>query len=261
MNIVIVVQARTGSTRLPGKVLKPLAGATVLQRMLERVKASRMASEIVVATTHAPEDEPIREVARRVDLPWVNGHATDLLDRHVVAARLAGADIVVKVPSDCPLIDPAIIDRVIAEYLNADGAYDYVSNLHPPTYPDGNDVEVMSMDALLTAWCEARRPLEREHTTPYLWDQPELFAIGNVLWESGLDCSLTHRFVLDYPEDLAFISAIYDELWLPGTPFTLDDILALLQVKPALRRLNAMHLGVTWYRHHRNELKTLEARS
>jgi spore coat polysaccharide biosynthesis protein SpsF len=256
--VVIVVQARTGSTRLPGKVMMPVAGAPVLERMLERVTQSRLADDVVVATTTSADDEPIRTCAHRCGVRVVDGHPTDLLDRHVRAADVTGADAVVKVPSDCPLIDPAIIDKVIAAFRAAPNV-DYVSNLHPPSYPDGNDVEVMSREALLTAWHLARRPLEREHTTPFLWDQPERFRLRNVRWETGLDYSQTHRFTLDYAEDLAFIRAVFEELYRPGgAVFTLDDILALLAWRPELRSINACHLGVTWYRLHPGALKTIE---
>ncbi|MCA9675500.1 MAG: glycosyltransferase family protein [Myxococcales bacterium] len=259
--VIVVVQARTGSTRLPGKVLHEVAGAPVLERMLARVLAARRPTEVVLATTVAPADDAIREVGERVDVPVVSGHPTDLLDRHHLAARQLRADVVVKIPSDCPLIDPAAIDRVIGAFLAAPERFDYLSNLHPPTWPDGNDVEVMTFDALDAAWRQAQRPLEREHTTPFLWDRPARFRIGNVRWETGLDLSASHRFTLDYAEDLALIRAVYDHLWRPGAaPFPLADILALLDARPELRALNAMHLGSCWYQQHPGELRTLETR-
>jgi spore coat polysaccharide biosynthesis protein SpsF len=257
--VVVVIQARTGSSRLPGKVLKSCAGATVLERMLERVCAAATPSEVVVATTTEASDEPIVEVAQRAGVRVERGHPTDCLDRHVTVARACRADSVVKIPSDCPLIDPAAIDRVLGLWLADPDAFDFVSNLHPATWPDGNDVEVMSMAALETAWREAVRPLEREHTTPFLWDNPDRFRIGNVRWETGLDYSESHRFVLDYPEDLEFIRAVFAALWSPdGHPFGLADILGLLAVRPELRAINARHLGVSWYQQHPGELKTLE---
>jgi spore coat polysaccharide biosynthesis protein SpsF len=260
---VVVIQARTGSSRLPGKVLKACAGATVLERMLERVCAASRPSEVVVATTTEASDEPIVELCARAGVRVERGHPTDCLDRHVHVARVTGADSVVKIPSDCPLIDPAVIDRVLAVWTGAQGAqpgYDFVSNLHPPTWPDGNDVEVMTAAALETAGREAVRPLEREHTTPFLWDNPERFRIGNVRWETGLDYSESHRFVLDYPEDLEFIRTVFECLWSssPGHVFGLDEILELLAVRPELRAINAKHLGVSWYQKHPGELKTLE---
>ena len=256
MTVTVVIQARTGSTRLPGKVLMPAAGATLLQRMVERVCAARTASEVVIATTELAVDDPICDVARAAGVRAVRGHATDCLDRHVAAARATAADAVVKIPSDCPLIDPATVDRVISAFLAEDDV-DYVSNLHPPTWPDGFDVEVMTRGALETAWRESTRPLDREHTTPFLWDNPERFLTRNVRWETGLDYSASHRLTLDYAEDYAVIRGVYDELWAEDRHFTLAEIVALLDARPALRAENARHLGTSWYRKHPGELKTL----
>jgi len=256
MKIVVVIQARTGSTRLPGKVLLYAAGAPLLQRMIERVAAARTPSEVVVATTHLPVDDAICGIARRAGVASVRGHATDCLDRHVCAARATGADVVVKIPSDCPLIDPAAIDRVIGAFL-AEPDVDYVSNLHPPTWPDGFDVEVMTRGALETAWREATRPLDREHTTPFLWDNPERFLTHNVRWETGRDASARYRLTLDYPEDYAVIRGVYDALWSPRRVFPLAEIVELLDARPGLADVNAMHRGTSWYRNHPGELKTL----
>ncbi len=257
--IVTVIQARTGSTRLPNKVLRPLAGKPLLAQMVERVLASARAGTVVVATTTDPADDPIEALCRAEGYHCYRGDANDLLDRHYQAGRLFNAGAVVKIPSDCPLIDPAIIDRVIGFYLDHPGAYDYVSNLHPATYPDGNDVEVMSAAALETAWREATRPLEREHTTPYLWENPERFRIGNITWESGRDYSMSHRWTIDYEEDYRFIAAVYDALYPTNPTFGLEDILAFLDAHPEVGVLNAHLAGVNWYRHHLDELKTVSA--
>jgi spore coat polysaccharide biosynthesis protein SpsF len=262
MRVVVVVQARTGSSRLPGKVLLPVCGASLLVRQVERIAAASTPTEIVIATTVDGTDDPIVEIGRAAGYRVLRGHPTDCLDRHVVAARAAKADAVVKIPSDCPLIDPAAIDRVIGTFVHAPGAWDFVSNLHPPTWPDGNDVEIMPMAVLETAARQAQRPLEREHTTPFIWDQPERFRVCNVPWETGLDYSESHRFTLDYEEDYQMIRAVYEALWTPARPiFPIADILALLDARPDIRNLNARHLGVTWYRNHPGELKTLEERS
>jgi spore coat polysaccharide biosynthesis protein SpsF len=260
MKITVVIQARTGSTRLPGKVLLPAAGAPLLQRMVERVCAATTPSEVVVATTELSVDDPVVELARAAGVAAVRGHATDCLDRHALAARTTGADAVVKIPSDCPLIDPATIDRVIGAFIagvSSGERRDFVSNLHPPTWPDGFDVEIMTRDALEIAWRDSTRPLDREHTTPFLWDNPERFSIGNVRWETGLDYSASHRLTLDYAEDYTVIRSLYDELWSPTRHFTLAEILSVLESRPALRAENAMHLGTSWYRKHPGELKTL----
>jgi spore coat polysaccharide biosynthesis protein SpsF len=165
---------------------------------------------------------------------------------------------VVKIPSDCPLIDPHIVDRVVGTFLAAPDAFDYVSNLHPQSYPDGNDVEVLPLAALRLAHREARRPHEREHTTPFLWDQPERFRIGNVLWEDGRDLSRSHRLTVDYPEDFALVRAVYEALHRPDAPpFTLGEILLLLDERPEIYALNRHLAGVNWYRHHLAELRTV----
>lgn len=258
MKTLIVIQARTGSSRLPHKVMMPVAGAPMLQRMVERVQTVSSPVEIIVATTTDPSDDPIRTLCRKKGIKVFSGHPTDLIDRHVQAARQEGADLVVKIPSDCPLVDPAVIERVLRYRTKSLKHYDYYSNLHPATYPDGNDVEVMTMDALETAWREARRPFEREHTTPFLWEQPKRFAIGNITWESGADYSMSHRWTVDYPEDYLFVKTVYDELWTHIRPnFSLYEILALLEQRPDIREVNQRYAGVNWYRHHLSELRTV----
>jgi spore coat polysaccharide biosynthesis protein SpsF len=258
MRLAVVVQARTGSTRLPGKVLMPVAGEPLLARMIERVRAARTAFELVVATTTEPADDPVVEICRRVGARVFRGHPTDLLERHVIAARDVGADAVAKVPSDCPLIDPAAIDRVLGAFGRSEGTADYASNLHPASWPDGHDIEVMTMQALETAHREAQKPHEREHTTPFLWDQPERFHCVNVTWETGQDLSMSHRMTIDYPEDYAFVAAVYDSLWCESRPvFPLEEILALLERRPDVFALNAKYAGVNWYRNHLADLRTV----
>ena len=249
MRIVVVVQARTGSTRLPGKVLLPLANRPLLHRMLERVLAARTPSCVVVATTTDPADDAIVDIANDAGVAWFRGHPTDLLDRHYSAGVTFGADVVVKIPSDCPLVDPAVIDRVIGDYTSRATTVDFVSNLHPPTYPDGNDVEVVPLGVLESAWLEATEPHEREHTTPFVWDRPDRFRIHNVAWESGLDYSRTHRWTIDYEDDYEFIAAVYAALWTETRPvFSLEDVLSLIEARPHMREINACHAGKTWYR-------------
>jgi spore coat polysaccharide biosynthesis protein SpsF len=255
MRMLVVIQARLSSSRLPGKVLLPLAGAPLLSRMVERVRAARTPFSLVVATTVEPGDEPVAELCRAEGIDCFRGHPTDLLDRHYRAALAAGAEVVVKIPSDCPLIDPAAIDRVLGHWRPG---LDYLGNLRPGTWPDGNDVEVLSLAALETAWREATRSHEREHTTPFLWDRPERFRCANVVWETGGDLSRSHRFTIDWPEDYGFLSAVYDALWTPAHPvFGLEEILALLSRRPELLALNARYAGVNWFRHHLDELRTV----
>lgn len=248
MRVVAVVQARVGSTRLPGKVLLPVAGASLLQRMLERVRGALSLDEVVLATTREAADDPILDVAAAIGVRVFRGHPTDLLDRHYQVGVATRAHAVVKIPSDCPLIDPDVIDEVVNAWRAEAERWDYMSNLHPPTWPDGNDVEVISMPVLEQAWREAKAPHEREHTTPFTWDQPRRYRLGNVVRSDGLDYSASHRFTLDYPEDYQFIKAVYTALWRPERPlFRLPDILAWLERYPETLLLNARYCGETWY--------------
>jgi spore coat polysaccharide biosynthesis protein SpsF len=230
----------------------------MLQRMLERVLSARTPFELVVATTEAPADDCIAALCAELAVSCFRGHPTDLLDRHYRAALAEAADVVVKIPSDCPLIDPAAIDRVLEAYGRLHGRVDFVSNLHPPSWPDGNDVEVLPFTVLEAAFREAQRPYEREHTTPFAWDRPERFKLANVVWESGLDLSASHRLCVDYPEDYALVCAVFEELHAARGPvFGVEDIVALLARRPDIARLNAHLRGVNWYRHHAHELSTI----
>jgi spore coat polysaccharide biosynthesis protein SpsF len=255
--VVIVCQARTGSSRLPRKVLLPLAGAPLLIRFVERIQQSRLATQIVVATTTEASDDPLVLLCEERDIKVMRGHPTDLLDRHLAAALECKADVVVKIPSDCPLIDPEVIDRVIGEYLAHRDTVDYVSNLHPPTYPDGNDVEVMSVQVLQRAWDQGRLPHEREHTTPWLWDANPDIRTRNVVWETGQDFSMSHRWTIDYAEDYMFIKAIYDALYKTRPHFTIADILEYIAAHPEVAATNSHLAGVNWYRNHLDDLRTV----
>ena len=255
--IVTIIQARIGSSRLPGKVILPLAGKPLLLRLYERVALSKYAGEIVIAITEDESDNELAVLCQNNYLNFFRGSTIDLLDRHFKTAKKYNADAVVKIPSDCPLLDSDIIDKVILYYINNSDKFDFVSNLHPASYPDGNDVEIMSFDALERAWINAKKNFEREHTTPFIWENPDKFRIGNVLWETGLDYSMTHRFTIDYKEDYEFIKRVYDELYHINPSFGLNDILSLLKEKPEIKKINEMFAGVNWYRNHLNELKTI----
>jgi spore coat polysaccharide biosynthesis protein SpsF len=246
-----------GSSRLPGKILLPLADKPLLLRMYERVSFAKNAGEIIVAITEDKNDNQLLEICEQNGIKVFRGSTFDLLDRHYQAAKKSNADAVVKIPSDCPLIDPEIIDKVILYYINNKEKFDFVSNLHPPSYPDGNDVEIMSFETLETAWKEAKKDFEREHTTPYIWENPEKFRIGTVFWETGLNYSMTHRFTIDYKEDYEFIKKIYEELYYKNSRFGLNDILTLLEELPEIKKMNEMYAGVNWYRNHLDELKTI----
>lgn len=257
INIVTVVQARMGSSRLPKKVLLSVCGKPLLIRMLERVQQSKYTGTIVVATSTEKEDDPIEELCKENNIKIFRGSLNDLLDRHYQAGKKYKADAVVKIPSDCPLIDPLVIDKVIKFYVDNQDEYDFISNLHPATYPDGNDVEIMSFRTIERAWNEATKDFEREHTTPYIWENKNKFRVGNVVWESGLDYSTKHRWTIDYEEDYLFIRTVYEELHNKKPNFGMHDILNLLEEKPYIYKINEKYIGKYWYENHLDELKNI----
>ncbi|MCF8243035.1 MAG: glycosyltransferase family protein [Melioribacteraceae bacterium] len=257
LNIITIVQARTGSTRLPRKVLLSLCGKPLLVRMIERVKASQLAGKVIVATSDLFEDNVIADICESEKIECFRGHPTDLLDRHFFAAKYYKADAVVKIPSDCPLIDPNLIDKIIKTYLDNLDTTDYVSNLHPATFPDGNDVEIMSFKTIERTWFEATKDFEREHTTPYIWENPEKFRIKNIVWENGKDYSGTHRWTIDYEEDYIFIREVFESLYSPERIFSMYDILNFLDEKPYIKNINRKYAGSYWYLNHLNELKNI----
>ncbi|MBN1608540.1 MAG: glycosyltransferase family protein [Polyangiaceae bacterium] len=262
MKIVLVVQARTGSTRLPGKVLLPIAGQPVLAWMIRRLRAAHSDFQLVVATTDEARDRPIVDLCQELGVACFTGHPTDCLDRHFRAGEAYGADWVVKVPSDCPLVDPRAIDRVLGFVREDFDHYDLFTNLLPPTWPDGNDIEVMSMSALYAAWREATAPFEREHTTPFIWERPGRFRIANIVWDAGPDCSHSHRLTLDYPEDFAVIGAVFEGFLAEGRiDFSALDVVRWLDARPKVRDLNARHRGACWQWSELGHLSTLQDRS
>jgi spore coat polysaccharide biosynthesis protein SpsF len=256
LKIVTIIQARTSSTRLPGKILLSAAGRPLLLHIFERVDRAKYSGEIVVATTTDSEDDIINEICRLNNIKVFRGHPTDLLDRHYKAALEYDADVVLKIPSDCPLIDPMVIDEVIDYYLKRIDNLDFVSNLRPPTFPDGNDVEILSFDVLEYIWKTAKRDYEREHTTPYIWNNPAKFRIGNVQWKLGLDYSKSHRWTLDYEEDYTFIRQVFEELYKNKPDFNMYDVLNLLNQKPYLKNINKVHAGKFWYSNQNFDKKT-----
>jgi spore coat polysaccharide biosynthesis protein SpsF len=160
---------------------------------------------------------------------------------------MVDADVVVKIPTDCPLIDPAVIDLVIEKFLQEYPWVDYASNLHPGTWPDGNDVEVMTMLALHRAWATASRPHEREHTTPWMWENNPYITMRNVERPDGQLLEARHRWTIDHPEDYVLIRAVYDALYWANPRFRCEDVLAFLDAHPEIDLINQQLRGQSWY--------------
>lgn len=237
MQVVAIVQARTGSERLPGKVLKTLGGKPVVLHVLDRLRRTRLVDGLVLATTDRAQDDPLADLAREGEGVLVfRGSEDDVLERYALAAQAAAADIVVRVTSDCPLIDPRVVDAGVDLLLRSLPDCDYVSNTLERTFPRGLDTEVFTRAALERAHEEARDPYEREHVTPFIWRRPERFRIRQL--HSDTDAS-DGRWTLDTEEDLEFLGRVFDALGAGATEATWTDVLALLAAHPEWEAINA----------------------
>ncbi|MCK9280012.1 MAG: glycosyltransferase family protein [Melioribacteraceae bacterium] len=234
MNKVVIVQARLGSTRLPAKILKDLSGKPVLYHVLERIKKAKLVDDIVVATTDLDNDEPLVEYLRENKIYYYRGSSDDVLSRYYEAAFQYKADIIIRITSDCPLIDPEVIDSIIKIYLE-NNKYDYVSNTIMRTFPRGLDVELLTFAALKKSFYGAEQKSEREHVTPYIYNNREIFNVFN--FASKTDLSYL-RWTLDTPEDYQLIKVIYDSLYKEGEIFTTEEVLTLFHNLPELIEIN-----------------------
>jgi spore coat polysaccharide biosynthesis protein SpsF len=236
MKTVAIIQARMSSTRLPGKVLKVVAGRTILDRMVERVQKAKQVDETIVATTIDASDNVIVEYCEKVGIACYRGSLQDVLDRYYQAAVLHKADIIVRLTGDCPLIDPDLIDAVVDTLINEKA--DFACNRLPPpltrTYPIGLDVEACTFAALKRAWTEATEKHEREHVLPYLYDVPGRFKVVQLNHSQDLG---TMRWTLDTPEDLVLLEQVYARFG-GRNDFSWLDVLELFNKEPTLAEIN-----------------------
>lgn len=231
--IIAIIQARVGSTRLPNKVLLDLEGKTVLERVVERVKKSELVSDVIVATTVAAADLKITDLCASKGIKAYRGSENDVLDRYYQAAKLFEASHVVRITADCPLIDPKVIDDVLRLHLKENS--DYTANILKETFPDGEDVEVFTFEALTKAWKDAALSSEREHVTPYMRNHPEIFKHSNL--ENHDDLS-KKRWTLDTAEDYEFIKKIYQGIGSKKAIFGMKEVLELLKAHPEYEEIN-----------------------
>ncbi len=228
-----VLQARMSSSRLPGKVLADLVGAPMLLRQIERILRCRAVDRLVVATSTDPSDDTLVETVRRAGYEIARGSLDDVLDRFASVAKAADPMHVVRLTGDCPLLDPLIVDAIIAQHL-ATGA-DITTNAVSPTLPDGLDVEVMTAKALAEAADEALLAYEREHVTQFFYRRPERYRISHYRHSPDLSGM---RWTVDNPEDLEFVREVYAALYPSRPDFGLADVLALLAREPELSSIN-----------------------
>lgn len=231
MKTVAIVQARLGSTRFPGKVLRPLAGRPLIEVLLTRLSRAKQVDEIVLATSSEFRDDPLAAHAQKLGFAVFRGSEDDVLDRYHGAAQWCDADVVVRITGDCPLVDPALVDSVLSAFKSSN--VDYASNADPPTYPDGLDVEVFTFQALQSTWQRARRPSEREHVTVYMREsgQFRVLAVRNDVDLSGA------RLTVDEPPDLEVVAAVLEK-FSPRLDFTWQEVMQLAQREPTLFTAN-----------------------
>jgi spore coat polysaccharide biosynthesis protein SpsF len=235
MRVGAIVQARMGSTRLPDKVLLDIEGLSMLARVLDRVLRARTVSQVIVATTDRRQDDVLADHARTLPVEVFRGDELDVLDRYYQAARLHHLDVVVRITSDCPLLDPGLVDDVVRPLLEAGSRVDYSTNTLRRTFPRGLDVEAVPFATLERVWREAVSAHERAHVFPYLYEHPDRFALSGI--SDPVDRS-DMRWTVDTLEDLAFVRGVY--LVLGPREFRWTDVLKVLDENPELLRINAM---------------------
>jgi spore coat polysaccharide biosynthesis protein SpsF len=232
--ILAVLQARMSSTRMPGKVMAPVLGEPMIWRQIERMRRARTLSKIVVATSTAPSDDALAGYLLGKGCSVYRGDLNDVLDRFSACAAAWNPDYVVRLTADCPLTDPLVIDAAVQVAVT--GAADYASNCERRTYPDGLDVEVISIEALTAAAREATEPSDREHVTPFIRNRPERFPQAHLTQARDLGAL---RWTVDRPEDFAFVRAVFQKLHPIDPGFGMEEVLELLAERPDLAALAA----------------------
>ena len=207
----------------------------MLEHLLSRAKRAKILDKIIIATTDNPEDKAVAELAEKCGADFFRGSEEDVLDRYYQAAKKFGAEHIVRITGDCPLVDPKVIDDVVNFYLQNQDKYDYVSNVHPPTYPDGMDVEVFPFKLFKRVRKEARLKSEIEHVTPYFYNHPEIFRIGNMKYKKDVSAI---RLTVDNPEDLIFVEKVFSAVSSKNPNFGLEEILEYLEQNPDLLGMN-----------------------
>lgn len=228
-----IIVARTGSTRVPGKALFEVAGKPILQHVIERVKRCKRVGLVCMATTDLAADDKIADLATSLGVKIYRGHPEYVLDRVYHAAKSIHSEHIIEIGGDCPLIDPNILDEAILYYQQSD--CDYLNNYNPPTFPEGLDINVLSVSALAIAFDEAIAPSHRIHPFSYLPDNPDRFKVENYTFRNDLS---RYHWSFDFPEDYQFIKSVYQKLLSTNPSFGIDDILQLIENDEQIFQLN-----------------------
>lgn len=235
MRIVAIIQARMGSTRLPGKILKKVNNRPLLSYQIERLQQSQYIDELVIATTIKKQDDLIVEFCKENSISYFRGSETDVLARYYEAASAFKAHAIVRITSDCPILDVQIVDKTIQHFIE-NGNFDYVSNTVERTYPRGLDTEIFSFEALEKAYNEALLERDREHVTAYFYTNPNVFSIGHI--KNDMDYS-KYRWTVDTEEDFELIKKIIQALYSKNKHFTLEDTVNVMEENISWFNINA----------------------
>lgn len=235
-----IIQARMGSSRLPGKIFMNFCDKPDIYHVYTRLRQSKKVEKIIVATTNDEKDNKVEIFCKENGISYFRGSESDVLDRFYKCSKYFGikkTDTIVRITADCPLLDFELVDKLIVFFEKND--FDYVSNVEIPTYPDGLDIEVFKFESLEKAWIEAKKSSEREHVTPYIRENKNVFRIGS--YENKCDLS-GYRWTLDEIEDYELINKIYEDLYRENEFFLTDDILKLLEKNPDLKKINDKYI-------------------
>src|SRR3989344_763144 len=234
----IIIQARMGSSRLTGKILMNICGKPMLWYVVKRCQQSKLASALIVATPKNKEDDRVEDFCMENHINYFRGSSSNVLKRYYQAAKKYHVDNIVRITADCPLMDPLIIDRCIKVFTK--NKYDYISNVNPKrTYPRGLDVEVFSFKALEKAYKEAKKPYEKEHVTPYIWEnKKKQFFIGPAVEAKGI-YRRNYRLTVDYPKDLELMQKIYQRFYNINKIVDVKKVISYLDKNPLIAKINS----------------------
>jgi len=236
--IPLLLQARMGSSRLPGKILLPVLDKQLLKLTIERINQSKFVEEVILLIPDSSTDDILERFAIDEKIKFFRGNEKNCLDRHYQAAKYFDIDTFAKTTSDCCLIDSRVIDEVIELYFSNSSNCDYVSNICPPTFPDGLDIEVLNFSTLTKTWELAKSDFDKEHTTTFIRNNPNLFKIINHE-HSKSNLFKKHRWCLDFQDDYLFIKTIFEKLYQNNNNFSMQNILELLDNNQEINMINS----------------------
>lgn len=240
LKVIAAIQARMGSKRLPGKVLRTIEDKTMIEHIWERLKACKEVDQIVLATSTQPENDVLIDHAQTLGLAYIRGSEEDLIQRHSAVLETYEGNALIRITADCPLVDPLLIDAMVCVYRSDPSSVDLVTNVFPRTFPKGLDIEILPRHTLKRLNKEVEKSSYRELLTSYIMEYPQEWRIKNFSFKENLSGL---RWTVDYQEDLLFVEKIFEALGKKNKIFTMKDILAFLKKNPKIAKINEIWIG------------------